>query len=309
MNEAPAIGFVGFGEAAFHIARGLRQAGIQAIAAYDIHSDTPGRNELIRRRAGDAGVKLVASNASLAEATDIIFSTVTANQAMAAAEQTVPHLKSTQLYADLNSVSPGLKQAIARVIEGSEAKFVEVAVMAPVPPYGHQVPMLTGGRYAPEFAERLAPFGMKIETGTANVGDAAATKMCRSIMVKGIEALMTECVLSARHYGVDTQVFASLGESFPGMDWEKLASYLVGRVVVHGERRAREMEEVAETVREAGVEPMMAEATVRRMDWSAQLNLKEAFGDKAPADYREFARKVAETISAIPTGSVRSSGA
>ena len=309
MNEAPAIGFVGFGEAGFHIAKGLRQAGIKMIAAYDIHSDTPGRGELIRRRAEDAGANLVASNAALAAASDIICSTVTANQALAAAEQTAPHLKTAHMYADLNSVSPGLKQAIAQVIEATGAKFVEVAVMAPVPPYGHQVPLLTGGHHAPEFAERLLPFGMKIETGTTNIGDAAATKMCRSIMVKGIEALMTECVLSACHYGVNEKVLASLGESFPGMDWPKLASYLVGRVVVHGERRAREMEEVAETVREAGVEPMMAEATARRMDWSAHLNLKDAFGGKAPADYREFARKVAEAISANPTGSARSSGA
>ena len=309
MNEAPAIGFVGFGEAAFHIAKGLRQAGIQVVAAYDIHCDTAGRGDLIRQRAEESGARLVASNAALATTSDIIFSTVTANQALAAAEQTAPHLSSTHLYADLNSVSPGLKRAIAQVIESSGARFVEVAVMAPVPPYGHQVPLLTGGCYASEFAERLSLFGMKIETGTVNIGDAAATKMCRSIMVKGIEALMTECVLSARHYGVDAQVLASLGESFPGMDWAKLASYLVGRVVVHGERRAREMEEVAETVREAGVEPMMAEATVRRMDWSAQLNLKEAFGGKAPADYKEFARKVAEIVSENPTGSARSSGA
>jgi 3-hydroxyisobutyrate dehydrogenase-like beta-hydroxyacid dehydrogenase len=303
MNEAPAIGFIGFGEAAFHIAKGLRQAGIGAIAAYDIHSD-----ELIRSRAAEAGAKLVPSGAALAAVSDIIFSTVTANQAFAAAEQTAPHLKPTHLYADLNSVSPGLKQTLARVIGATGAKFVEVAVMAPVPPYGHQVPLLTGGSHAPEFAQRLLPFGMKIEIGTANIGDAAATKMCRSIMVKGIEALMTECVLSARHYGVDEKVLASLCDSFPGMDWPQLASYLVGRVVVHGKRRAREMEEVAETVREAGVEPVMAEATARRMDWSACLNLKEAFGGKAPADYREFARKVAE-ISATPTDSVRSSGA
>jgi 3-hydroxyisobutyrate dehydrogenase-like beta-hydroxyacid dehydrogenase len=304
MNEAPVIGFIGFGEAAFHIAKGLRQAGIPAIAAYDIRSDA-----LILRRAEEAGAKLVASNAELAAASNIIFSTVTANQALAAAEATAPHLKPAHLYADLNSVSPGLKQALAKVIEASAAKFVEVAVMAPVPPYGHKVPLLTGGHHAPEFAARLLPFGMKIETGTAHIGDAAATKMCRSIMVKGIEALMTECVLTARHHGVDEKVLASLGESFPGMDWAKLASYLVARVAVHGERRAREMEEVAETVREAGVEPMMAEATVRRMDWSAHLNLKEAFGGKAPADYKEFARKVAEIISATPTGSARSSGA
>jgi 3-hydroxyisobutyrate dehydrogenase-like beta-hydroxyacid dehydrogenase len=134
MNEAPAIGFVGFGEAAFHIAKGLRQAGIKTIAACDINSDTLGSGELIRGRAGEAGAKLLASNAELAAAAEIILSTVTANQALAAAAETAPHLKSTHLYADLNSVSPGLKQAIARAIDVSAARFVEVAVMAPVPP-------------------------------------------------------------------------------------------------------------------------------------------------------------------------------
>ena len=128
-------------------------------------------------------------------------------------------------------------------------------------------------------------------------------------MVKGIEALMTECVLTARHYGVDAQVLASLGESFPGMDWNKLASYLVGRVVVHGERRAREMEEVAETVHAAGVEPMMVEATVRRMDWSSQLNLRTCSTARLRRTISGIRAQVAETISATPTGSARSSGA
>jgi 3-hydroxyisobutyrate dehydrogenase-like beta-hydroxyacid dehydrogenase len=293
MQTPPVIGFVGFGEAAYHIAKGLLASGINAIFAYDIHTDTAGRGELIRKRADDAGVRLVPSNASLVGLSDIILSTVTANQASAAAEQTAPYLKSGHLYADLNSVSPGLKQSIAGMIAASGARFVEVAVMAPVPPYGHKVPLLTGGPYAQEFAERLSVFGMQIETGAIEVGAAAATKMCRSIMVKGIEALMTECVLSATHYGVDEKVLTSLGETFPGMDWKKMASYLVGRVVVHGERRAREMEEVAGTVEEAGVEPVMVEAIVRRMDWSAQLGLREVFGGKAPANYREFAAQVA----------------
>ncbi len=281
------------GEAAYHLAKGLRPAGIETISAYDIHADTPGRSDLIRKRAEETGVRLVSSSALLADSSEIILSTVTANQAAAAAEQTAPHLKAEHLYADFNSVSPGLKQAIACTIVASSARFVEVAVMAPVPPYGHKVPLLTSGPHAPEFAERLLPYGMVIETGSAEWGAAAATKMCRSIMVKGIEALMTECVLSATHYGVDQKVLASLGESFPGMDWPKLATYLVGRVVVHGERRAREMEEVAETVREAGVDPIMVEATVRRMDWSVQLGLRDAFEGKAPSSYREFADKVA----------------
>lgn len=295
----PRIGFIGFGEAAYHIAKGFREAGIAAISAYDIHAETPGKGELIRQRADDAAVRLLASNAELAAASDIVLSTVTANQADAAAGQTAPCLTAAHLYADLNSVSPGLKQAIARTIEASGARFVEVAVMAPVPPYGHKVPLLTGGAAAQEFADRLTPFGMRIETGVPEIGKAAATKMCRSIMVKGIEALITECVLSATHYGVDEKVLASLGETFPGLDWRKMATYLVGRVVVHGERRAREMEESAGTVAEAGVEPMMVDAIVRRMDWSAKLGLREAFGGEAPASYEEFVARAAELTKRV----------
>jgi 3-hydroxyisobutyrate dehydrogenase-like beta-hydroxyacid dehydrogenase len=152
--------------------------------------------------------------------------------------------------------------------------------------------MLVGGAGAAEFIERMTPFGMRMEFTSGKVGEAAATKMCRSIVVKGMEALLTECVLGASRYGAEARVFQSLAETFPGLDWAEMATYMVGRVVVHGERRAREMEEVAETLRSIGIDPIMAEATARRMDWSAQLGLKKLFGGEAPATHREFAEAV-----------------
>ena len=121
------------------------------------------------------------------------------------------------------------------------------------------------------------------------------------LIVKGMEALLTECVLGASRYGAEERVFKSLAETFPGLNWAEMATYMVGRVVVHGERRAREMEEVAETLRSSGVEPIMAEATVRRMDWSAQLGLKKLFGGEAPATHREFAEAVAELERSLAT--------
>ncbi len=161
-------------------------------------------------------------------------------------------------------------------------------MMAPVPPYGHKVPMLAGGAGAPRIlSQKLAPFGISAEIVSREVGTAAATKMFRSIIVKGMEALITECVLGASRYNADERVFASLAESFPGINWKQLADYMVGRVVVHGERRAREMEEVAATLREIDIEPIMAEAIVRRMDWSVEAGLKKRFGGEAPKSYRD----------------------
>jgi 3-hydroxyisobutyrate dehydrogenase-like beta-hydroxyacid dehydrogenase len=288
-----AVGFLGFGEAGFHVAKGLREAGLAKTFAYDI--DT---SEKVRNRARESGTDLLGSNADLAAACDVIFSAVTADQAAMAAAQTAPYLNSRHYYADLNSVSPQVKQKIGRTVSAAGARFVEVAMMAPVPPHGHKVPMLLGGSSAPAFVELMTSFGMRMEVvSTDQIGRAAAVKMFRSIVYKGLEALIFECVLGASHYGAEPRVFASLNESFPGIDFQKLADYMVGRVVVHGERRAREMEEVANTLRELGVDPIMAEATVRRMDWAAGLDLKGHFQGEFPKTYQEVLEAIASPVT------------
>jgi 3-hydroxyisobutyrate dehydrogenase-like beta-hydroxyacid dehydrogenase len=268
------IGFIGFGEAGFHIASGLRTAGITQISAYDINSAAP----LIQQRAGESQTGLVSSPAELAAAAEILISAVTASSALAAVRQMVPFLQTRHTYVDINSISPGMKQEIDTLVRATGATFVEAAVMAPVPPYGHRVPMLLGGAGAKAFADALSPFGMRLEVVSENVGTAVAVKMCRSIVVKGLEALLFECVMGANRYGAEARVFASLQESFPGIDWKKLADYMVGRVILHGERRASEMEEVAETLRAEGIDPIMAEAAARLQDWGARLNLRSHFG-------------------------------
>lgn len=283
MNEQPAIGFIGFGEAGSHLAGGLHSAGLNRLFTYDIVD--------VRERAAACHTTVVESPEALARAATILIAAVTASSARTAATQIAPFLNSglnsQHLYTDINSVSPALKQEIGAIIDRTGAGFVEAAVMAPIPPYGHRVPMLLGGSGAARFTFIMTPFGMRLEVLPGKVGTAAAVKMCRSIVVKGLEALLFECVLGASRYGAEDRVFESLDETFPGIDWNKLAHYMIGRSVVHGERRAHEMEEVAETLRAIGINPIMAEATARRQAWSAELGLKSKFGAEGPASYRD----------------------
>jgi len=289
------LGFVGFGEAAFYLAKGLREAGVKRTFAYDVNTHTPRLGDKIQERARQTRTELVEFSAALAASADVIISAVTADQAADAAEQTAPYLSARHIYADLNSVSPRMKQKVAETVSRSGGRFVEVAVMGPIPPQLHKTPMLIGGAAAPEFQEMFAPYGMRMEVVSIDqIGRAAAVKMFRSVIYKGLEALIFECVLGASRYGAEDRVFTSLGESFPGIDWKKLADYMVGRVAVHGERRAREMEEVACTLEELGIEPIMAAATARRMDWAAKLGLREIFAGEFPKTYQE----VLEAITA-----------
>ena len=145
--------------------------------------------------------------------------------------------------------------------------------MGAVPPVGIAVPILLAGGDGAAVADMLNQLGMNTEVVSDQVGVASATKMCRSVIIKGIEVLCGEAFLAARAHGVEARVLASLSDTLPGTDWSKFASYQIGRSLVHGRRRAAEMREVAATVSEAGIDPVMALATAIRQDWAADLSL------------------------------------
>ena len=194
---------------------------------------------------------------------DIIVSAVTAASSVDAARSVKPHLAGTPYFLDINSVSPGRKQESARLLGGS-ARYVDVAVLGPIHPARHQTPMLLAGADAASVAPLLGTLGMRVSVAGPEVGAAAAIKMVRSVMIKGIEALTFECFLAAARAGVAEEVAASLKNNFPGLDWKKLIPYNLERMARHGERRAAEMEEVVAMLPELGVEPLMAAATVKR---------------------------------------------
>jgi 3-hydroxyisobutyrate dehydrogenase-like beta-hydroxyacid dehydrogenase len=270
MPEAkPSFCFIGFGEAGTAIASGLREAGVARIAAWDIAFPHTEGEQL--KRAGEAiGVRCASSAAEALPGADIVVSAVTAAASVDAAQSVKPHLAGRPFFLDINSVSPGRKQETAKLL-GDRARYIDVAVVGPIHPARHQSPMLLAGPDAEVAAPTLTALGMRVSVAGKEIGAAAAIKMVRSVMVKGIEALTLECFLAAARAGVVEAVAASLKNNFPGLDWSKLVPYNLERMARHGERRAAEMEEVAATLRELGVEPLMASATVKRQREMGQL--------------------------------------
>jgi 3-hydroxyisobutyrate dehydrogenase len=265
------LGFVGFGEAGFHLARGLRRAGAPPLVAFDIKANADSGDERIRMRAAQTETRLVDTPRALAESARVILSVVTAASALDAARSIATHLSGDHVYTDLNSVSPATKRGVGEIIASGAGRFVEGSIMAPVPGADHRVPMLLNGAAARDLLQMLSPYQMRLEVMDGTIGAAAAVKMCRSIVIKGMEALLLECTLAAGEYGATDRVYESLTETYPGMNWRQTADYMIRRVLEHGERRAHEMEEVAQTLRAAGIEPIMASATARRQDWEATL--------------------------------------
>jgi 3-hydroxyisobutyrate dehydrogenase-like beta-hydroxyacid dehydrogenase len=299
MNRAntPRLCFIGFGEAGQALASGLREAGVQTMSAWDILF--PNAEGQALRQAGErTGVRLGTSAADAIQGADIVVSAVTAASSLDAAKSAKPHLRGDQFYLDINSVSPGRKQETARFLDGV-ARYVDVAVMAPVHPARHQTPILLAGPSAEVIEPILTALDMRAAVAGSDVGAAAAIKMVRSVMIKGMEALTLECFLAAVRAGVEEQIIATLSKSFPTLDWPKMVGYNLERMASHGTRRAAEMEEVADTLRELGIEPHMAEATVARQRQMGEVGKREPVKS---AKARGSKNMLAAISAALPDG-------
>ena len=267
MTRAPRIGLLGFGEVGQILGEDLK-SDHHPILAYDLKFSEQ----------DSAPSKALAENESVSHCFDpvefgqtcgLIISAVTAANTQTAAKSVVKNLGPNSWFLDLNSASPQTKLAAADLINSAGGRYIEASVMSPVPPKRLATPILIGGPHASAFLEIGAEIGFKDLSVFSDVyGKAAAAKMCRSVMIKGIEALLSESLIAARAYGVEDTVLRSIEDLLPGPDWPALAKYMIERTLLHGGRRAEEMREVADTVAATGLEASMSRATVRRQDWA-----------------------------------------
>jgi 3-hydroxyisobutyrate dehydrogenase-like beta-hydroxyacid dehydrogenase len=294
------LGLVGFGEVGRIFGAGLKSH-FASVCAWDLKFPNDQGDAVASCKA--AGITVSTSLEHLCEQSDLVISAVTASNALSVAQAAVPALRAGMVLLDLNSASPGTKQQAAALVEGTGAHYVEAGVMTSVPPYGIRVPMLLGGPQAPMLVDLLNAMGMDAKVVSVDVGIASAIKMCRSVMIKGLEALVIESYTTARAYGVEDHVLPTLAETFPSIDWEQTGAYFFSRVVQHGQRRAEEMRESATTVQETGFPPLMAAAIADKQQWVADKAKFGVFADVAKgAVWQDYADALLRTRTSPDKG-------
>lgn len=261
------ITLIGFGEVGQVLARDLERADVD-VTVWDLAF---AREDSAPSRAlTDHMVRAAESAAGAVRDADLVISAVTAAQDLDAARAAAPGLRHGVYFLDLNSCSPGQKVASQQTVEAAGGRYVEAAVMSPIGPKRIASPMLLGGSHARDFLMAAEGLGFSGASAYSEVvGQAAATKLCRSVMIKGVEALLLECLLTARRHGVERVVLDSLSDLLPLPDWNGTAQYMISRALEHGARRAEEMREAARTVDDAGVGSFMSRAIAERQERAA----------------------------------------
>ena len=274
MSLQGSVAFIGFGEAGLAIAETLAASGrADGMRAYDIKLDDRDGGAAMRARIEDAGLTACATAKEAVEGAEIVICVVTADQAAKAAGTAARHLAAGALWLDMNSCAPGTKQIAAGPVNAAGGTYVDVAVMAPITPRGHETPMLAASAEADSVAARLADTGLAPRFVGSDIGRASTIKMLRSVMVKGMEALTVECFRAAVRAGVADEVASSLDASESGLGWAAQTAYNMERMTAHGIRRAAEMREVAKTLRDFNVAPAMTTGTIAWEEEMGNLDL------------------------------------
>ncbi len=278
------LGLVGYGEIGSTLGRGLRDAGLKHVTAYDKYAFDGPYADLIQRRAQDAGVSLVRSNRELADAADLIVSVTPGSASLDSAAAFVGCLSDRHTFIDFASATPKIKVGVAEQLADSGALLGDGSIEG-TPKNGYAMPILVSGAAGERVRDLLNPFGMNLSFVGNKLGTASGIKILRSVLIKGIEALTDEMLLAARHYGVDEIVLASACKTL-ARPWMDTVEALIPSGVIHAKRRAEELEMSAEAVADAGVDPVMARAVVARLRWKDSLGLKEKLNGIEPPDYR-----------------------
>ncbi len=295
--STPRIGFLGFGEVGQRFATDLRERdGACKLSTFDLLLHQAAAGEAMRKHAAAQRVEPLADAAGLPESCDLVFSAVTAEQTLVAARSVAAGTLAGKWVLDLNSASPATKMECASLVAAAGGRYIEAAVMTSVPPHGIRVPMLLGGPHAKEGAALLSSLGFSVEVASPEYGVASAIKLCRSVIIKGLESLVVESFTAARALGVEAQVLASLEETYPQFDWEQQGDYLFSRVIQHGKRRAEEMRASAQMIDASAVRGTMAAAIATRQDSVAKLRANGAFAE--PLERRAWRERADEYLAA-----------
>lgn len=276
------LGFIGFGEAPHHISRDFVNSDVE-VRAFDVSAkdDSP-RAQKMREHAAMDQVTLVTDMAELIAWGDVFFCFTSTDVALPIARQAAPLLRPGQFYLDMNTTSPQTKREIAAVFADSRGDFVEGAVMASVPVNGSRVPVSVCGAKAKEAAELLNSHGMKFTYLSDDIGLASATKALRSVLAKGIIALVTETVFATDHYHITEEVLDKMKVTmFDERGFMGFCHYCVASAAIHNGRFCHEMEEVLKTLDDLGENSIMTQATLKKFEWLQQEGYAAYFPERA----------------------------
>lgn len=286
------IGFIGFGEAACCISKGLHEQNTVDIYAYDSMASDSHHGGVVKKRAEESGVILLASAGEVAKKVDVLIASVPSGYTLDVCREVMDSLRNGQIYADVSASTPATKEQIWSMLEPRGVLFVDAAMLGSLPQDRHRVPITASGNGTQAFFDAMTPLGMRITPAGDRPGAASAIKLVRSIFMKGIAACMYEMLQGADAYGVCDEVIASTSKSMDGIPFTQHLSRLVAGTAIHAVRRAAELKGSVKMLEECGLDASISTAALHKHELIGEYRFAEIFNGETPANWKDVIHRM-----------------
>ncbi len=282
------VGYLGFGEIGFALAKGMQAAGAAPLVAFDRQARSGPLADVVSGRAQKIGVPISDDAAILADC-EVVLSAVTPMAAVAAAKAFAPHARKGQYFLDVNSSAPTMKQEIDALLRPKGVHVVDASMSGTgVHIRGHKgLYIYMSGPDSQALYDKLKPYDLEMKVLGGQIGAASALKMVRGVMMKGVEGLMVEMLLTAERFGVGAEVLASVVQAMDDESFHDFGAFLVKSHMIHSGRRGDELSLIRETVVAAGVEPLMTDAAMKLFRRDTASGVAETFHGEMPKTWQE----------------------
>jgi 3-hydroxyisobutyrate dehydrogenase len=252
---------IGLGEAGATYAAALTAAGHKVTGFDPVAPTTP------------AGVTRAATAAEACQGADIVLVMTGAAAARSVANECLPVLKAGSCYADFTSSSPETMRELGQL--PSKAGFADIAILGPVAALGEKTPLMVSGPGSQAVADLLRPLNVDVEIAEGEPGAAMAHKLLRSVLMKGLAAVVVEAVTAGKAAGLEDWIRGQIANPLAGDGQAVIDRFLTG-TAKHALRRSKEMQDTANYLSELDVPAEMTAA-------SAAAHARLAQAEPAPA--------------------------
>lgn len=269
------IGFVGFGEASYSLAKGLSSEGLNKMKAFDANVFNDECNSLIKKRSNELNMKVTDSYEGFFDDIDYVFVAVPAFVALDACKEISNYIKDTCTYVDVSASSPAIKDKCKNILDEKNISYIDASMLGSLPKLRHKVPFYVSGEKAKRFIEDFEKYGMNITYVNEKPGSATSIKLIRSIFMKGISALMIELVMASDSYGVSDFVLNSISDSLDGISFMSHLNRISTGSAIHAKRRAFEIGGSIEMLEDKNLDSLMSEATKKKLEILANYDFSK----------------------------------
>jgi 3-hydroxyisobutyrate dehydrogenase len=273
------IAIIGAGEVGRTYAKAVAEQSVHTAILCDPHP-----NDATLRLVAEAGLTLHRQAGTWLADADRVWLCVIGDLALPVCRDLLDYLRPGTVVVDLTTAAPGDKRSAFNLAAEHHIQYVDAVILGAIALTAAATPLLAAGPVGHEAMRDFADLGAPVRIlPQAGAGDAAALKLLRTILTKGLEALAVECLVAAEKQGIRAELYDAMSD-VDAAGFTSFLDMLVRTHIQHSGRRLHEVQRAEAQLTSLGLPASMLAASQQVFARTTKATAQNPPPDGATAD-------------------------